>query len=287
MHRPSSTPPVAASSSEPPKLPAPRRTLVVNRIQMLQLKEINDVSQRFAAKVLIELRLEGGATDADLTRKKDGSDDEYLATVPKDTLRPSAMWYLKQFEISNATDYTVLDQKIVVAGDDLLLFYRVDGEFLHQIDVHNLPYDHQALKLTLVINASRTGVFPVEIRAPAERSSFTITDQAFALGNMWLLDKELHWETGIYKHEEGFHAKTFSCIHVTVCVSRRAGFYLTNIVLPMFVAAPLAMLSFAIPRAEFANRLECTLTVLLSTTAYKYAIAQAIPKVAYVTLLDR
>ena len=79
---------------------------------MLQLKEIDDVNQCFAAKVLIELRLVGGARDPNLVRKKEGSDD-YLEVVPKDTLRPSAMWYLKQFEIANATELNVLDQKII------------------------------------------------------------------------------------------------------------------------------------------------------------------------------
>ena len=59
------------------------------------------------------------------------------------------MWYLKQFEITNATDYTVLDQKIVVDKEDLLLFYRVEGTFLHQIDVMDLPYDAQAPWLDL------------------------------------------------------------------------------------------------------------------------------------------
>lgn len=253
---------------------------------MLQIKEINDVMQYFSAKVLIEFKLVGGALDKDLIRTKEGS-EEYIVDVPPDTLRPSALWYLRQFEIANATEYRVLDEKIIKAKDDLLLFYRVDGEFLNEMKLQDFPFDDQKLKMTLVINCSTTGVFPVEVVSPKEEPVFLLTEQAFALGNMWYLDKSLEWTPAIYKHEEGPTAKTFACVHMTVNVSRRPGFYLINIVLPMFCVVPLAALAFAIPRDQIGNRLECTLTVLLSTTAYKYAIAQMIPKVAYSTLLDR
>ena len=106
---------------EPPKLPAPIRELYVNRLQLLQLRDINDVTQRFSAKILFEFLLLGGAKDPDLVRKKEvkGKEEEYLDIVPKDTLRPTAMWYLKQFDITNATHMTVLDQKVVEQGDNL------------------------------------------------------------------------------------------------------------------------------------------------------------------------
>ena len=170
-----------------------------------------------------------------------------------------------------------------------LLFFRVDGEFLHEIDVQKMPFDMQSLKLTMVVNCAVSGVFPVSIKPPPDNPSFQISKRAFALGSTWLLDRALKWNCGLYKHEEGPKAKEFSCVDVCIQVSRLPGFYIVNIVIPMAFAAPLAMLSFFIPRGEDAlgERLSCSLSVLLTTSAYKYLISSMIPRVSYLTLLDR
>lgn len=67
---------------------------------------------------------------------------------------------------------------------------------------------------------------------------------------------------------------------------RRAAYYMWNIGLPNFLLSLLVFTSFAIERQDLADRLSVTLTLVLTSVAFKYMVSQELPRISYLTLLD-
>jgi len=78
-----------------------------------------------------------------------------------------------------------------------------------------------------------------------------------------------------------------SMITFTLQVRRHATNYLYNIILPTAVLVCLAFCSFTVPLSEVADRSSITLTLLLSIIAYKLIIKDELPKVNFLTLIDK
>ena len=80
------------------------------------------------------------------------------------------------------------------------------------------------------------------------------------------------------------------CAFVTV-LNRRAGYYLSNVVLPLAAITGLTALSIGAIEADGSrlgtgDRLSVSLTLMLTAVAYKFIVAASLPQVSYLTLLD-
>jgi hypothetical protein len=97
MPRPVALPESLSKASSAPKAkgPPPVRTLELVRAKFDKMLNIDQLKQTFLADVFFEFKIRGGAHDPDLTREGDGPPS---TVFPQDTLRPSARWYLNQFE---------------------------------------------------------------------------------------------------------------------------------------------------------------------------------------------
>lgn len=76
-------------------------------------------------------------------------------------------------------------------------------------------------------------------------------------------------------------------ITFTLQVRRHSTNYLYNIIIPTAVLVSLAFTSFTVPLNEVADRASITLTLLLSIIAYKLIIKDELPKVNFLTLIDK
>ena len=87
------------------------RTLIVRMVEVNRLSDIDIISQRFRAEVVVQAAFEGGAKDLDLCNPS--------AAFPFDgfgrpTFRPSAAWYMAQVDFNNAIEYKTLDAKKIL-----------------------------------------------------------------------------------------------------------------------------------------------------------------------------
>lgn len=76
-------------------------------------------------------------------------------------------------------------------------------------------------------------------------------------------------------------------LRFAVHVQRKSGYYVINVVCPTGLFALLCGCQAWIPRANVADRLSVSLTLLLTATAYKFVTASMLPAVAYQTFLDK
>ena len=108
----------------------------------------------------------------------------------------------------------------------------------------------------------------------------------FALESIWNLSPDLHIiERQSDPAASGSHS-VFGNLQVKLQVKRRPAFFIYNVSIPMALFAWMSLVSFALPVDDGGSRLSVSLTLVLTTAAYKFVVAQSIPAVSYLTHLD-
>jgi len=92
----------------------------------------------------------------------------------------------------------------------------------------------------------------------------------------------VEWTPYEPKVAHGSHTTTT----VKLRLKRISTFYVTNIVMVLSMLSLLAFIAFALPSDALGERVNIVLTLLLTVVAFKFALADLIPKVGYSTLLD-
>lgn len=69
-------------------------------------------------------------------------------------------------------------------------------------------------------------------------------------------------------------------------ILRKPTFHVFNTIIPMMFIVATSLRSFAVPRDETADRLSVSLTILLTTVAFKLQIGDSLPQISYLTLID-
>lgn len=75
--------------------------------------------------------------------------------------------------------------------------------------------------------------------------------------------------------------------HFHMRLERDPRYYMSNVVVPLAVITGLVMIAFALPIEDLNDRMSVVLTLLLTAVAFKYVVSSYLPKVTYLTLLDK
>jgi hypothetical protein len=79
----------------------------------------------------------------------------------------------------------------------------------------------------------------------------------------------------------------FSRTVIGLQVAREWGFYVFKLWIPLFLIVALSWSVFWMQGESLANRIRMAATAFLTVVAYQFAIAGSLPKVAYLTIMDR
>lgn len=209
--RPVPLPPVKNAAKRPP----PVRTLELVRAKFDKVLEINAVKQTFFADVFFEFKIRGGALDEDLIREGDGPASSHF---PKDTLRPSARWYLNQFDFANSIHHVVHhDTAVQTRGKDLHLRFRAYGEFAEALELENFPYDTQELTVKLIIHCIVGGVVGIEFVPPEYRDEFSDHDGVRIIPRDSYKATSLLTRDPIYVTSKSFKVDSFHLVRAQTC----------------------------------------------------------------------
>jgi hypothetical protein len=107
------------------------------------------------------------------------------------------------------------------------------------------------------------------------------------MSNVWYLCQGVRMRSFHTRSVASGSGTIFPCLNISLLATRRPEFYLWNIEVPMFVLTSLIGLTWAIAPEEVGDRISVSLTLVLTAVAYKLTVAQSIPQVAYLTLLDK
>lgn len=78
--------------------------------------------------------------------------------------------------------------------------------------------------------------------------------------------------------------REYSLLHVDMHIERRWGYWVYNVLLPLIIISSSTFSAFVTP--DIGDQISTVLTVLLTLTAFKFAIAEKLPAVSYQTNLD-
>lgn len=282
-------------------IPRKTRTFEVRRANIVHVKEIDPIVQKFGATVLFEFIVRGGANDPDFwpDNGKDESDDFRFPYPP-------ARWFWhNQVYLANALSCEMLERPKVVRmpnSDDLTCMFFATGEFQERFELKAFPFDVQTLTITLEIKCSINHDLPVEILVPDEVSCRKgVEVENFHKDNVWYLSKDVtlvKHKTGVSDGGEekeqyaqtGVKPKIYPALKCSFTVGRRSAFYLWQLFVPVSLFSLLTIfVHFFLPldSTELPDRLALTITFLLTSAAYKFVTVSLIPAVGYLTFADK
>jgi hypothetical protein len=176
-------------------------------------------------------------------------------------------------DITNETLYIYPDGRV-----EYVLGFASD--FWTAFDYRRFPFDLQNLKIVLssFIWNKDWLVFTSDPSELDYSKSEAITFKEKAVQKI---------DVEILNEKRGFEPDTYSTFVATISVKRNPAFYLYQVFVPNFIVLLVAYCIFFINPKEFASRLTIGLTSLLVFTATKFVIDRDLPRLGYITLLDK
>lgn len=109
----------------------------------------------------------------------------------------------------------------------------------------------------------------------------------FCLSNVFQLEKAMVAASGSTDPTESPSGKLRPEMRFSMAVRRYHTYYTLNLILPLFIISAISLCSFGCGRADLGDRLSVSTTMMLTAVAYKLIINADLPKLSYLTFIDK
>nr|CAH8821898.1 unnamed protein product [Trichobilharzia regenti] len=270
-----------------------------HRRKSITLKHIDESAQNRTEKVAVEVRvvfLKIGEID---TLKELYYADAFLQAKWREprldghTAEELSITELEQYwnpllYIDNILSETKETQWIMAVRSEsgevyLIERRRIKGVFLETLELNDFPLDVQDLTITVTTERPDTEVDII----PDQVEMSAINIQTFVDQQEWKLHEHVEIKKRIIKQEYSSSMKSHPCLSVTCRAARRPGYFYWNVFLIMFMISGLAFATFAVSPDKAELRLRLSFTLILTSVTFKYVITQSLPKISYLTYMDK
>ncbi|KAK7090076.1 cys-loop ligand-gated ion channel-like [Littorina saxatilis] len=161
---------------------------------------------------------------------------------------------------------------------------RVKGAFAEQMELAHFPFDLQDLSVLVTSELKEHEIHLVE-----DEHDISIVDiNAFADDQEWDLHPCVWTEPKVtVKSEYTQFAHSKPGLYFKCCATRLAGYFVWNIMFVMSVISLLSLVTFAVSRTLPQNRIQLSFILMLASVTFKFAASNSVPKISYLTHLDR
>ncbi|XP_067667672.1 cys-loop ligand-gated ion channel-like [Haliotis asinina] len=160
---------------------------------------------------------------------------------------------------------------------------RIKGKFFEKLELEDFPFDIQDLSILITSESPPTDVELVELNSTVSHVNVdSFVDQQewglydFVVGEKRLMPNEY---SSIKYKRPGF---IFRC-----CAVRKVGYFTWNIMLVITMISSLSFAAFSVDRELPQRRIQLSLTLILTMVTFKFVASQSVPKLSYLTYLDR
>ncbi|KAF7260988.1 hypothetical protein EG68_01796, partial [Paragonimus skrjabini miyazakii] len=160
---------------------------------------------------------------------------------------------------------------------------RIKGVFLETLELNDFPLDVQDLTITVTSERPESEVDII----PDQNEMSAINVQTFVDQQEWKLHEHVEITKRIMKQEYSSSMKSHACLSVTCRAARRPGYFYWNVFLIMFMISSLSFATFAVSPDKAELRLRLSFTLILTSVTFKYVITQSLPKISYLTYMDK
>ena len=244
--------------------------VVYVRISINKIGDIDTVRQEFQCEFYMRLRW----TEEKL--KAIGEDEKEQTTW-------DSIWD-PRYHFLNAVRIDKEDvKKKFLKGGEVVYHCYITGVFKEVLKLDNFPFDYQKLSMTL---SAKCDAKKVELKGDPAKEDNIRTDNFYA-PQEWKLCSHVLTESNETKKKEGASENHYPQHEIRMNVRRKYEFYIYNAFLVIFLITALTFASFTVEADLPGDRVQISLTLLLTSVAFKYYVQQFVPTVSYFTLIDR
>ena len=196
------------------------------------------------------------------------------------TFRLDQLW-TPSIESANSISHKT-SQSLLTADRNGLVTYveRFDANLSSDFDLRKFPFDTQDLRFQFHPFISAAS----EIRfAPQPLPSTGISPEQHTELAAWHI-QGIRYRTEKVADDRDIPPTSGADFKITV--TRRSGFYVWKIFVPLLMLTMIPMVAFWIDVSQFDWVLKIPMTMLLSMVAFEFTIARDLPRVGYLTFLD-
>jgi len=171
-----------------------------------------------------------------------------------------------------------------------------EGSFLENFELNQFPFDVQQLKiffeLTLAPGNYRWGSICIpDYQMTTKEMSRDLYVWEFGLIDLVFSEWQVY-EPQVLFGNQSFGASSGQPMYPTYCISlqfrRKYDGWLKNVFLLLWLISSFSFSAFSLdPMEHHGDRIGIILTLLLTATAFKFVISDSLPKVTYMTVLDK
>ncbi|KAK6179604.1 hypothetical protein SNE40_011923 [Patella caerulea] len=243
------------------------------RLVFLKIGEINTLKEKYAADIFYQARWQLPPGHQKISRIADYNKDSvwhpqlYIENVLGDAKED--VWRYAE---------TNSDGKISVFE-----CRRVKGVFIENLELQHFPFDTQELSLTI---SSELSELEVDLVEETEELS-SVNKQSFVDEQEWRLYEHVEMFPKVSTKEYTSSRDRHPTMLVMCHAARRPGFFIWNIFLIMLLITLLSFATFAVSTDLTQNRLQLSFTLMLTGVAFKFVVNQSLPRISYLTYLDK
>ncbi len=164
-----------------------------------------------------------------------------------------------------------------------MFYYLIRGTFKEMLDITYFPFDYQTLSLTITTSWKWE---LVTLQKDYERDD-NIRTWNFSCQNDWDLQPHVLTESSFTRKEPAASNNVFPIYTIKMHALRKYGYYLYNVALIMDLITALTFTAYTVDAGMPAERIQISLTLLLTSIALKFVVNDFVPQVPYPTLLDK
>jgi hypothetical protein len=251
-------------------------TVVTAGIYIIDIPDLNEFQNTFQA----ELEFTAGWVDPRLAFQPGAEDPGpriYLAEDADEELRRIWGPYLGGVNVVGKP--TMLKTMLAVEPDGRARnLVRITGRIKTAMDFRRFPFDRQTLELR--VRPFSSDITEVRLEPNAERTGF---DPAFHMPE---------WEVLGVRTEVGEvsvpgHPEAFSQLTLLIDVKRKSGFYIWKILVPIITIVIISWVIFWMTDELLGRRASASATAILTLIAYQFVLAGTLPRIPYLTVMDK
>jgi len=173
--------------------------------------------------------------------------------------------------------WTHLQLKIYSDGRAVLRG-RINGLFRSYLDFHRFPFDSQALVLNVESNIWDTRELDL---APNPDRTGISSEVYLAEWNVTGI------ETSVSVYENGRRGVIRDRLRVEIGIERKSRFYVLKIIAPLVAIVFITSVVFWMRGEDLGRRAGISSTGMLTVIAYQFIVSAFLPRVAYLTVMDK
>ncbi|VDM31098.1 unnamed protein product [Hydatigera taeniaeformis] len=250
------------------------KVVVEVRVVFLKIGEIDTLKEFYQADAFLQAKWH--------EPRLDGKLPEELGTVDLERYW-NPLCYIDNI-LSETKEVQWLSTSIGQNGEVYIVERRrIKGVFLETLELNDFPLDVQDLTITVTTERPDTEVDLI----PDHNEMSAINKQTFVDQQEWKLHEHVEITKRVIRQEYSRSMKSHPCLSVTCRAARRPGYFYWNVFLIMFMISGLSFATFAVSPDKAELRLRLSFTLILTSVTFKYVITQSLPRISYLTYMDK